>query len=86
MSKTVRAEKVDKKIELFVLFPCSLPELWSLNCLNSARNLSLLNQFKYMYLQGLVMQFLENGTAYYAMSYCFRDIRVQSREILLNFC
>ena len=39
-----------------------------------------------MYLQGLVMQFLENGTAYYAMTYCFRDIRVQSREILLNFC
>ena len=49
MSQTVRAEKVDKKMELFVLFPCSLPELWSLNCLNSARNLSLLIKSVYIY-------------------------------------
>ena len=28
----------------------------------------------------------ENGIVYYAMKYCFGDIRVWSRRILLNFC
>ena len=28
----------------------------------------------------------ENGTAYYAMTYCFSDIRVWIQEIWLNFC
>ena len=28
----------------------------------------------------------ENGIAYYAMTYCFGDISVWSRRILLNFC
>ena len=67
MLQTVRAEKVDKNMESFVCFPCSLPKLWSLNCLKkcifwnfvlaSARNLSLFRQFTYMHLKGLVTQF-----------------------------
>ena len=28
----------------------------------------------------------ENGIVYYAMIYCFRDIRVWSQRTLLNFC
>ena len=64
---TVRAEKVDEKMGSYVQFPCSLPKLWSLNCLKmcifcnfvltSARNLSPLKQFTYMHLKGLVTQF-----------------------------
>ena len=66
MLKTVRTEKVDQKMESFVWFPCSLPELWSWNCLkkwvfcnlmlNSARNLSPLKQFTYMHPKGLATQ------------------------------
>ena len=53
----------------FVESPCSLPELWSLNCLKKSmfcnfvlalgRNLSLLKQFTYIYLKGLVTHFQE---------------------------
>ena len=56
-----------KKVGSFVLFTSSLSELWSLNCpkkcifcnfvLTSARHLSILNQFTYMHLKGLVIQF-----------------------------
>ena len=28
----------------------------------------------------------ENGLVYYAMTYCFKDIRVYSRIIFLSFC
>ena len=28
----------------------------------------------------------ENGLAYYAMTYCFGDVRVLSQGILLNYC
>ena len=64
MLQIVRAEKVDEKIGLFVYFPCSVPELWFLNCqknglfcnfvLTSARNLSLSKLFIYMRLKGPV--------------------------------
>ena len=56
-----------KKLGSFVWFPCSLPELWSSNRLKNcifcnfvltlARNLSLLKQFTYMHLKGLVPHF-----------------------------
>ena len=52
MLETVRAENVDEKMWLSVLFAGSVPELWSLNCLTksifynfvltSTRTLSLL--------------------------------------------
>ena len=28
----------------------------------------------------------ENGLAYYAMTYCFGDVRVLGQGILLNYC
>ena len=54
--------------------------------LTSTRNLILLKQFTYVHLKCLVTHihkmvlFSEN-----TMSYCFRDFRVWSRRILLNF-
>ena len=63
----VRSEKVDEKMGPFLSFPCTLPELRSLNCLNkyifckfmltSAKNLGLLKHFTYMHLEGLVTHF-----------------------------
>ena len=70
----------------FVSFPCSLPELWSLNCikkcsfdnfvLTTAINLSLL---KAIYIYGSERScyaLSESGIVYYAMAYCFGDISV----------
>ena len=50
--------------------------------LTTARNLSPLKQFTYMYLKGLVTLLSENGI----VSYAIGDIRVWIRRILLNFC
>ena len=59
MLQTVRAEKVDEKMESFVWFPCSLPELWSLNCLRT-----------YIYASVKAHYVLsENCIVYYAMTY-----------------
>ena len=62
--KQLEWKKQMKNIVSFVQFPCSLPELCSLNCikkcifcnflLTPARNLSLLKQFTYMHLKGRV--------------------------------
>ena len=67
MLQAVRTEKVDEKMGSFVLFPCSLPDLWCFNCpkkcifsnfvLTSARNLSLLKQFTCMDLKVLITVF-----------------------------
>ena len=60
-------KKPMKKMRSFFLFPRFLPELWFLNCLTkcifldfvltSARNLSLLKQFIYVYLKILITLF-----------------------------
>ena len=75
---------------------CLLRKLWSLNCLwkcifckfvlTSARNLSLLKQFTYMHPKDLVTHFQKMVIVYYAIAYCFGDVRVWIRRILLNFC
>ena len=54
--------------------------------LASGRNLSLLKQFTYMHPKDLVMRFQKMVIVYYAMAYCFGNIRVWIQKILLNFC
>ena len=65
MLQTERKKQMKLK-ESFVQFPCSLPELWSVNCLKkctfcnfvltAARNLSLLKQLTYMHLKRLLLR------------------------------
>ena len=67
MLKTVRAEKVDEKngvIALVSMLPCQVLVLklskklsFLQSVLTSARNLSLLKQFTYMYLKVLITLF-----------------------------
>ena len=94
--QTVRVEKVDEETRVICLdpmFPSWVMVLkLSKKCifcnfvLTSTRNLILLKQFTYVHLKCLVTHihkmvlFSEN-----TMSYCFRDFRVWSRRILLNF-
>ena len=66
--------KLSKKVHFFFSF-----------MLTSARNLSILKQFTYMRLKGLVARFRCTLVSY-VMVYCFRDIRVWSQRTLLNFC
>ena len=47
--------------------------------------LSLLKQLTYMHPKGLVLCFQKKVIVYYDMIYCFGDIKVWSRTILLNF-
>ena len=54
--------------------------------LTSARNLSLLKQYKYMHPKDLIMHFQKMVIIYYATNYCFGDNRVWIRRILLTFC
>ena len=54
--------------------------------LTSARNLSLLKQYKYMHPKDLSTHFQKMVIIYYAMAYCFVDNRVWIRRILLNVC
>ena len=79
----------------FVSFPCSLPELWSSNCLKSAffqfcvdlSNKSKFVQAIYIYAsERSRYTFSENGIVYYAMTYSSGGIRVWTRRILLNVC
>ena len=77
---------------LFLYFPCSLLELWSLTCLKKCIfavfcwSQSLLKQFiQYIHLKGLVRRF-QKMIVYYAMTHGFGDIRVWSQIILLKFC
>ena len=65
--KQLDQKKYMKKMGSFVLFPCFIPELRSLNSLKkcifcsfvltSTRNLGLLKQFTYMHVEGLVTHF-----------------------------
>ena len=91
---TNRSEKEDEKngvICLVSMFPFWLMVLkLSKKCifcnfvLTSGRNLI---QAIYIYASERSRYTLsENGIVYYAMTYCFEDISVWSRIILLNFC
>ena len=83
MSQTVRVEKVDRKngvICLVSMFPYQFMVLKlskKVQCCNfvltSARSLSILKQVTYMHLKGFAL--LKSGIVYYAMIYCFRDVR-----------
>ena len=86
MLQTVRAEKVDEKngaICLVSMFPSwvmvlKLPEFSKKS--NSIKSIYIYASERSHY------PISENGIAYYAITYCFGDISVWSREILLNFC
>ena len=78
------------------LFPCSLPGLWSLNCLKkcifcnfvltSARIKAIAIKAIYIHASERSCYALsETGIVYYAMTYCSGDIWVWSTRILLNF-
>ena len=81
MNVTNRAEKLDEKMESIVKFPCSFPELWSLNCLRKCIFLKFYAEFSkkcksikaiYTYASERSRYVLsENGIVYYAMTYCF---------------
>ena len=86
MIKTVRAEKVNKKMGLLVHFPCLLPDLWSIKLskkvhfLKFCADLSKKSQsLKVIYIHAAKRScctITENGIVYYAMTYLFGDIRV----------
>ena len=89
--QTVRSEKVDDKNGVI----CSLPELWSLNCLKKCIFLQFCADLskKFWSIKAIYMYtsersryaFSENGIVYYAMTYCFGDISIWNWRILLNF-
>ena len=94
--ETVRSEKVDEKngvISLVPMFPS-----WFM-ILKLSKKVHFLQSFAdlskkpksikaiYIYASERSHYVLsENGIAYYAMTYCFGDISVWRRRILLNFC
>ena len=94
MSQTVKAKKVSGKngvIWVVSMFPAKIMVLKLSKKLHflqfvliSARNLSILKQFKYISERSR-FGLSENGIVYYAMIYCFGDIRVWSQRTLLNF-
>ena len=75
-----------KKMELFMHFPCLLPDLWSLKLskkvdfLRFCADLSKKSKsVKAIYIHANerpCCTLSENGILYYAMTYLFRDIRV----------
>ena len=86
MLQTVRAEKVDEKMESFVLFLCFLPELKSFSCPKNMHFLQfcadLIEKSKsikavYIYASERSGNTLsENSIAYYAIIYFLEDIWV----------
>ena len=86
MIKTVRPEKINKKIELFVHFPCLLPDLWSLKLSKKVHFLKFCadlskksKSIKAIYVHATERScctITENGIVYSAMTYLFGDIRV----------
>ena len=97
MLQTVRAEKVDEKMESFVLFLCVLPELKSFSCPKKMYFLQFsadlieksksIKAFYILYVSERSGNTLsENSIAYYAIIYFLEDSWVWSRRILLNFC
>ena len=96
MSQTVKAKKVGGKngvIWVVSMFPSKVMVLKLSKKVHflqfvpvSARNLSILKQFTYIYISERSRFGLsENGIVYYAIIYCFGDIRVWSQRTLLNF-
>ena len=75
-----------KKMELFIHFPCLLPDLWSLKLskkvhfLRFSADLSKKSKsVKEIYIHATerpCCTLSENGIVYYAMTYLFGDIRV----------
>ena len=96
MLQTVRAEKVDEKngvICLVSMFP-SWVMVFKLSkkvhflqfCADLSKKSKSIKAI-YIYASERSRYALsENGIVYYAMTYCFGDISVWSRRILLNFC
>ena len=92
MLQTVRVEKVDGKngaiCPLSTFFPLlKLSEkciFWNF-VLTLARKLSLLRQFTYMHRKGL-NRYFQKIVFFYALTYCFGDIRVKRKKNLLDFC
>ena len=97
MIQTVRAEKIDEKNG--VICPVSMFPSWDM-VLKLSKTVNFL-QFcpdlskKYKFIKAIYMHASERSRYalsetlrifYYAMTYCFGDIRVWSWIILLNFC
>ena len=94
--QTVRSEKVDEKngvICLVSMFPSWVMVLKlskKVHFLQFCADLSKKSKsIKAIYIYASERSryaLSENGIVYYAMTYCFGDISVWSRRILLNFC
>ena len=75
-----------KKMELFIHFPCLLPDLWSLKLSKKVHFLKFRadlskksKSVKAIYIHATerpCCTVSENGIVYYAMTYLFGDIRV----------
>ena len=72
-----------KKMELFIHFPCLLPDLWSLWSLHFLKFRADLSKksksVKAIYIHATerpCCTVSENGIVYYAMTYLFGDIRI----------
>ena len=94
--KTVRSEKVDRKSGVICLVPMfpSWVMVFKLSkkvhflqfCADSRKKSKSIKAI-YIYVSERSRYALsENGIVYYAMTYCFEDISVWIRRILLNFC
>ena len=94
--QTVRSEKVDEKngvICLVSMFPSWVMVLKlskKVHFLQFCADLSKKSKSVkaiYIYVTETSRYTLsENGIVYYAMTYCFGDISIWNRRILLNFC
>ena len=95
MLQTVKVEKVDEKngiICLYFMFPSWVMILKFSKkvhvfqfCANFSKKFKSIKAI-YMYASERSCYALsENGIVYYAMTYCFGDIRIRSQKLLLNF-
>ena len=95
MPQTISAEKADGKNGVICLVSIYPPKIMVLKLskkcifcnfvLTSARNLSILKQFTYIHLKGLVAHFLEM-VLFIMLRFTVSEIRVWSQKTLLNFC
>ena len=86
MNITNRSEKVDEKMGSFVQFPCSHPELWSINSLKKCIFLQFCADISkksrsikaiYTYASGRSGYAIsQNSIVFYAMAQCFGDISI----------
>ena len=96
MLQTVRVKKVDEKNVIIYLISMLRSWVMALKLSEKGHFLqfyvdlnmkSKSNEAIYIYASERSSNLLsENGIVYHAMTYCFGDIRVWSRRILLNFC